>query len=67
MFMFTHDCSACDRRQLIFPSMIEGVTRTEDGTRQRVGTTPVALSGRGLIGLCAPPDASNPNTIEFEL
>ena len=38
-----------------------------DGTRQRLGTTPVALSGRGLIGLCAPPDASNPNTIEFEL
>ncbi|GAB2632007.1 hypothetical protein GCM10027270_20280 [Nocardioides ginkgobilobae] len=33
MFMFTHDCSACDRRQLIFPSMIEGVTRTEDGTQ----------------------------------
>jgi len=32
MFMFTHDCSACDRRQLIFPSMIEGVTRAEDGT-----------------------------------
>ncbi len=41
--------------------------RFEDGTRQRVGTTPVALSGRGLIGLCAPPDESNPNTIEFEL
>jgi hypothetical protein len=33
MFMFTHDCSACDRRQLIFPSMIEGVTRTEGGTQ----------------------------------
>ncbi|MGV3564677.1 MAG: hypothetical protein ACO1ON_15485 [Nocardioides sp.] len=33
MFMFTHDCSACDRRQLIFPSMIEGVTRAEGGTQ----------------------------------
>ena len=33
MFMFTHDCSAGDRRQLIFPSMIEGVTRAEGGTQ----------------------------------
>ena len=33
MFMFTHDCSACDRRQLIFPSMITGATRTEAGTQ----------------------------------
>ena len=41
--------------------------RFADGTQQRVGTTPVTLTGRGLIGLCAPPDASNPNTIEFEL
>jgi hypothetical protein len=41
--------------------------RFEDGTQQRVGTTPVALSGRGVIGLCAPPDASNPHIIEFEL
>lgn len=32
MFMFTHDCTACDRQQLIFPSMISGVTRTDAGT-----------------------------------
>ncbi|WP_292604218.1 hypothetical protein [Nocardioides sp. REDSEA-S30_B4] len=33
MFMFTHDCSACDRTQLIFPSMITGATRTDAGTQ----------------------------------
>lgn len=32
MFMFTHDCTACDRQQLIFPSMITGATRTDAGT-----------------------------------
>ena len=41
--------------------------RFEDGTQQRVGKTPVALSGRGLIGLGAAPGAANPNIIEFEL
>ncbi|MEE3127499.1 MAG: hypothetical protein VX494_09835 [Actinomycetota bacterium] len=33
MFMFTHDCSACDRTQLIFPSMITGATRVDGGTQ----------------------------------
>ena len=33
MFMFPHDCSACDRTQLIFPSMITGATRTDAGTQ----------------------------------
>ena len=32
MHMFTHDCTACERRQLIFPSMVTGVTRTDDAT-----------------------------------
>jgi hypothetical protein len=29
--MFTHHCTACDRRQLIFPSMVTGVRTTEHG------------------------------------
>ena len=33
MFMFTHDCTACDRTQLIFPSMITGATRIDAGTQ----------------------------------
>ena len=29
--MFTHTCTACDRRQLIFPSMVTGVVARETG------------------------------------
>lgn len=29
--MFTHTCSACERRQLIFPSQITAVTSVEAG------------------------------------
>jgi hypothetical protein len=32
MFLFTHDCTACDRQQLIFPSMVSAVTHTDAGT-----------------------------------
>lgn len=31
--MFTRRCSACARRQLIFPSMISGIERLEQGVR----------------------------------
>ncbi|MGZ5399607.1 MAG: hypothetical protein ACXWDL_14535 [Nocardioides sp.] len=29
--MFTHHCTACDRRQLIFPSQVLGLVNTEHG------------------------------------
>lgn len=29
--MFTHQCTACARRQLIFPSMITGLANVDDG------------------------------------
>ncbi len=29
--MFDHECTACDKRQLIFPSQVTGVTNTADG------------------------------------
>jgi hypothetical protein len=29
--MFDHHCTACDKRQLIFPSQITSVVNTEDG------------------------------------
>jgi hypothetical protein len=29
--MFDHHCTACDRRQLIFPSMITGMANTDHG------------------------------------
>ena len=29
--MFVHECSACRRRQLIFPSQFSGVAATEGG------------------------------------
>ncbi|WP_310961576.1 hypothetical protein [Nocardioides terrisoli] len=31
--MFTHDCSACQRRQLIFPSQVRAIVRVPGGTR----------------------------------
>ena len=29
--MFDHVCSACDKRQLIFPGMVTSVTNTDHG------------------------------------
>ena len=29
--MFDHHCTACDKRQLIFPSQITAMTNTEQG------------------------------------
>jgi hypothetical protein len=29
--MFTHTCTACERRQLIFPSMVTGVVDSPNG------------------------------------
>ena len=29
--MFDHHCTACERRQLIFPSMVTGMANTEHG------------------------------------
>ncbi len=29
--MFTHVCTACERRQLIFPSQITGMANTDHG------------------------------------
>ena len=29
--MFDHHCSACDKRQLIFPSQVTGLANTDDG------------------------------------
>lgn len=29
--MFTHSCTACEKRQLIFPSQIVGVAGTPEG------------------------------------
>jgi len=29
--MFTHTCSACESRKLIFPSQISGITNTAEG------------------------------------
>ncbi len=31
--MFVHECTACQRRQLIFPSQLTAVAETEAGTR----------------------------------
>ena len=61
MFMFTHDCSACDRTQLIFPSMITGATRTDAGTQTRdrsvrIRSTIIKFSARSLT------DASSAST-----
>ena len=33
--MFTHDCTACARTQLIFPSMFKGLVDTADGVAVR--------------------------------
>ena len=30
--MFVHHCTACERRQLIFPSQVTGVSKTDAGT-----------------------------------
>jgi hypothetical protein len=29
--MFDHECSACGKRQLIFPTQVTSVTNTDDG------------------------------------
>ncbi len=29
--MFAHHCTACDRRQLIFPGQVSGVVNTDHG------------------------------------
>ncbi|MET0526345.1 MAG: hypothetical protein ABWZ91_16185 [Nocardioides sp.] len=29
--MFDHNCTACGKRQLIFPSQVASVTNTDDG------------------------------------
>lgn len=39
--------------------------RFADGTEQHVVGSSLALIGSGLIGLGAPPDATNPNVIQF--
>ena len=29
--MFAHHCTACDRRQLVFPGQVDGVVNTDHG------------------------------------
>ena len=51
--MFTHHCTACDRTQLIFPSMVTGVVATERGAAVAFtcwcGATQTMSEGHSLI------------------
>ena len=49
--MFDHHCTACDRRQLIFPSQITGIDNTDHGIvvsfRCWCGAEQTLVTGRG--------------------
>jgi hypothetical protein len=48
--MFAHDCTACQRRQLVFPSQITSLDNTDHGIVVRFtcwcGAEQVMLTGR---------------------
>jgi hypothetical protein len=52
--MFAHNCSACERRQLVFASQIKALQNTDHGIVVRFtcwcGADQVALTGRKVTG-----------------
>ena len=56
--MFDHHCTACDRRQLIFPSQVTGLDNTDHGIvvsfRCWCGSEQILVTGRGPPARASP-------------
>ena len=51
--MFDHHCTACDRRQLIFPSQVTSLDNTDHGIVVRLRAAGAAPSRRMVTGRTA--------------